>query len=97
MKLAAAVLLLLGFSIATAQPDETAASKRSAYPKLEHKPPTSTKPRTTAAEQEKLEKIKKELNSARDHQSPAKTKESGSSAKAEKPLGYIHGRGLRCG
>ena len=82
MKLAAAVLLLLGFSIATAQPDETAASKRSAYPKLEHKPPTSTKPRTTAAEQEKLIK---ELSNARDRLSQPKNNESAARAKAKKP------------
>jgi hypothetical protein len=39
----------------------------------------------TAAEQEKIEKLKKELNNARDRQSPAKTKDGATGAKAKKP------------
>jgi hypothetical protein len=59
MRLAVAALLLSGFSIATARAEETAVSKRSAYPELQ--PSTSNKPSMTTAEQEKL---KKELSNA---------------------------------
>jgi hypothetical protein len=58
-KLATAALLLLsGFSIATARAEETAVPKRSAYPQLQ---PLTSKPGMTAADQEKL---KKELSNA---------------------------------
>jgi hypothetical protein len=63
MTLATAALLVSPFSIATARAEETAAPKRSAYPRLEDKPSASNKPGMTATEQEKL---KKELNNARD-------------------------------
>jgi len=68
---AAATLLLLGFSIATARAEETAAPKRSAYPNLGDNPLAGTKPRMTATELEKFEKLKKELSDARDCQSQA--------------------------
>ena len=58
MTLVAAVLLLSGFSVATATA-ETTVPKRNAYPQLQV--PSTNKPGMTAAEQEKL---KKELSNA---------------------------------
>jgi hypothetical protein len=75
MTFATGALLLSGFSISTARAEATTVPKRSAYPNLQDNPSTGTKPGMTATEQEKFEKIKKELNSARDRQSPAKTKD----------------------
>ena len=77
MTLAAAALLLSGFSIATARAEGPAVPKRSAYPELQDKPSTSNKPGMTADEKEKL---MKELIKARD-----KTKGSAAPAKAKKP------------
>jgi hypothetical protein len=54
-------LLLSGLLIVTAQGEDTAVSKRSAYPQLQAKPSTGNKPAMTAADQEKL---KRELNDA---------------------------------
>ena len=54
MTLAAAALLLSGFSIATARAEGPAVPKRSAYPELQDKPSTSNKPGMTADEKEKL-------------------------------------------
>jgi hypothetical protein len=80
MTLAAAALLLSGSSISAARAEQTTVPKPSAYPNLQDNP--GTKPRTTAAEQEKLIK---ELGNVRDRQSPAKTKENAAGAKARKP------------
>ena len=77
MKLAAAALLLSGFSIANARAEGPAVSKRSAYPELQDKPSTSNKPEMTVDEKEKL---KKELINARD-----KAKGSAPPARAKKP------------
>jgi hypothetical protein len=77
MTLAAAALLLSGFSIATARAEGPAVPKRSAYPELQDKPSTSNKPGMTADEKEKL---MKELIKARD-----KAKGSAAPAKAKKP------------
>ena len=85
MALATAALLLWGFSMTTARVEETGVPKRSAYPSLQDNPLTGIKPGLTATEQERLENLKKELNNARDHQSSARSKESGAGAKAKKP------------
>jgi hypothetical protein len=85
MTFATAALLLSGFLIATARAEATTVPKRSAYPNLGDNPLTGTKPGMTATEQEKFEKLKKELNNVRDRQSPAKTKDGAAGAKAKKP------------
>jgi hypothetical protein len=85
MTFATAALLLSAFSISTARAETATVPKRSVYPNLGDKPVTGTKPRMSATEQEKFEKIKKELNNARDRQAPAKTKDGAAGAKAKKP------------
>jgi hypothetical protein len=77
MTLAAAALLLSGFSIATARAEGPAVPKQSAYPELQDKPSTSNKPGMTA---DKKEKLMKELIKARD-----KAKGSAAPTKAKKP------------
>jgi hypothetical protein len=85
MTFATAALLLLAFSIATARAETATVPKRSAYPDLQDNPLTRTKPGVAATDREKLEKLKEELNKARDRQSPSKTNDRAAGANAKKP------------